>query len=105
MSYLHRMPKLSVLASVRLANIAGIMAAGFVLGKSHKDNEVLEKELQASFSAPLHYDHASRIRVRVTIEDLAESTRFFIYTVRFEIGEHAEHKGTARCYYCKWKES
>ena len=93
--------RLSLPATVRLANIAAIIAAGLKFGKAKQDGDVIARDMQISCDSPIVYRHKDTITVTVTIEELGESSRFNIYNARFDVGPNAEHHGIVKHYYCK----
>ncbi len=94
-------PRMSLLSTIRLVNIASIIGAGLYLKKERKNGEVIVRDFQVTCKGGIAYDWNSRIKVKVEIADMRESTRFHIYNVRFEVGDSAQHHGSAKYYYCK----
>ncbi len=96
---LGRSPRLSLIASIRLANAAAIIAAGAILGKPRKDGEVIAGDLTMRCADPIDCDGSSLLPITVWLTDIRDTPRFKKYCVHFEVGSSAEHYGQMTHFY------
>lgn len=93
-------PRLSMLASTRLINIAAIIGAGFHLKKPYKDGDVILRGFEVSCNRPVYYDNSTLIKVTINLLEKRRVKGFYRYKGAFSVGdEEACHKGSIEGYY------
>lgn len=94
-----RNPRLSLISSVRIANMAAIVAAGLALNKDRKDAEVIAGSLQIRCSKPIDCDGKTPLPAYITLSEFQKNERFIKYHVTFKIGHNCEHEGDMHHFY------
>jgi len=88
-------------SSFRLVFIASIIGAGYTLKKGEKDGEVIVRDFDIEYQAPIMFHYNTLIKVKVKTTILKETENYYKYVTEFTIGGNTEHYGTTKLYYCK----
>lgn len=85
----------------RLAFSAAIIAVGHTLKKEKKDGEVIVRNLNINYDAPVMYSSNTEIVVDIEIDILKETDKYHLFTSKFTVGRNQGHVGTSTLFYCK----